>query len=75
MANTIFQQFGRMTTNNSIEKNFNMFMKQMRGINPNAVINQLLSSGRITQEQLNKATKQAENYKTQLENARKNFNL
>lgn len=52
---------------------FNQFMKQMRGQDPNKLINQLLSSGRINQSQINQAYQQVESMKGQLEGMKKNF--
>lgn len=40
--------------------NFQRFMQQMQGINPQQEINRLLQSGRITQEQLNEAQMKAQ---------------
>lgn len=39
---------------------FQQFMAQMRGKDPNAVINEMLQSGKISQEQLNQAQQQAQ---------------
>ena len=36
------------------------FMPQMRGKDPNAMIQEMVSSGRITQDQLNQVQKQAQ---------------
>lgn len=38
---------------------FPKFMQQMRGQNPNQIINSLLSSGKISQQQLNAVQQQA----------------
>ena len=60
---------------NPIEKQFNMFMQQMKGQDPNQLLNQLVSSGKISQNQINQAHKQVENLKGQLDGIRKNFGL
>ena len=39
---------------------FQQFMQQMRGKDPNAMINELVSSGKLTQNQLDAAQKQAQ---------------
>ena len=39
---------------------FQKFMQQMQGINPQQEINRLLQSGQITQQQLNEAQRQAQ---------------
>lgn len=40
--------------------NFDNFMQQMRGQNPRAIINQMVQSGRISQEQLNAVQQRAQ---------------
>ena len=60
---------------NPLQMQFNQFMQQMRGQDPNKLIQQLVSSGRVSQQQLDMAQKQANAYKTQFENMRKNFGL
>ena len=60
---------------NPIEKQFNMFMQQMKGQDPNQLLNQLVSSGKISQNQINQAHKQVENFKGQLDGLRKTFGL
>ena len=39
---------------------FQQFMNQMRGRDPNAMIQELVSSGRVSQQQLDHAQKQAQ---------------
>lgn len=60
---------------NPIEKQFNMFMQQMKGQDPNQLLNQLVSSGKVSQNQINQAHKQVENLKSQLDGLRKTFGL
>ena len=60
---------------NPLEKQFNMFMQQMKGQDPNQLLNQLVSSGKISQNQINQAHKQVENLKGQLDGLRKTFGL
>ena len=52
---------------------FQSFMNQMRGKDPNAVINEMVSSGRITQEQLDAAQKQAQQMQGMFEGMRSMF--
>ena len=58
---------------NPLQNQFNIFMQQMKGRDPNALLNQLISSGKVSQEQINKAHKQVENLKGQFENMKKFF--
>jgi hypothetical protein len=39
---------------------FPQFMQQMRGKNPNQMLNELLSSGKVNQDQINQAQKMAD---------------
>lgn len=39
---------------------FQQFMQQMKGKDPNAIINEMVSSGKISQEQLNQVQQQAQ---------------
>lgn len=59
--------------NNPIISNFNMFMQKMKGQNPNAIIDQLVRSGRISQQQLNQAQEQVKQLEPQLADLKKNF--
>ena len=52
---------------------FNQFMQQMRGQDPNAIINQLVASGRINQQQINQAHQRAKELEKQFEGIKKNF--
>lgn len=58
---------------NNLMMQFNQFMQQMRGQNPNAILNQLLQSGRVSQQQLNEAHKIAKNLESQLGGFKNNF--
>lgn len=59
--------------NNILMMQFNQFMQQMRGQDPNAILNQLMQSGKINQQQLNQAHRQAKSWESQFENIKKNF--
>ena len=45
--------------NNNILQRFNDFRNQMRGKDPQAVLNNLISSGQVSTEQVEKAVSQA----------------
>ena len=59
--------------NNPLMMQFNQFMQQMRGQDPNAIINQLVASGRINQQQINQAHQRAKELEKQFEGIKKNF--
>lgn len=52
---------------------FPQFISQMRGQNPDAIIKEMLNSGKITQEQLNIATEQAKQMSEQFNQFRGMF--
>ena len=63
MSNPIFQMFGQMMPNNfgqmgNIIQQFNQFRQNFRG-DPRQQIQQLLNSGRVSQEQYNRAVQLA----------------
>ena len=60
---------------NPLQMQFNQFMQQVKGQDPNALNQKLVSSGRVSQKQLDMAQKQAEMYKSQLDGMRKTFGL
>ena len=58
---------------NPLQNQFNQFMQQMRGQDPNAIINQLLSSGRVSQQQINQAHQKAKEIEQQFDGMKKFF--
>lgn len=58
MANPLFRELNQNT--NGLEQQFSKFMDQMQGENPNQLINQMLQSGQINQQQLNIAQQRAQ---------------
>lgn len=56
--NPFFQAMGGNRQSNMMQQ-FQQFMNQMRGKDPNAMIQELVSSGRVSQQQLDQAQKQA----------------
>ncbi len=69
--NPFFQAMGGGQPN--MIQQFVQFMNQMRGQDPNAIINELVSSGRLTQEQLNQAQQQAKQKQEMFEGMRGMF--
>ena len=57
--NPFFHAMGGNRQPNMIRQ-FQQFMNQMRGKDPNAMIQELVSSGRVSQQQLDQAQKQAQ---------------
>lgn len=52
---------------------FQQFMNQMRGKDPNQIINEMVSSGKISQQQLDAAQKQAQQMQGMFEGMRGMF--
>lgn len=57
MSNPLYDQFGNKGNNDFISQ-FNQFKKNFNG-NPQQMIQQMLNSGKITQDQLNQAMQRA----------------
>ncbi len=53
--------------NNSMLQQFPQFVEQMRGKDPNQVLNDLMTSGRVSQAQLNEAQRLANQYGNMLQ--------
>lgn len=52
---------------------FPQFMTNMRGKNPQQILNNLMSSGRVTQQQLNQAQQMARQMQPQFDGFRQMF--
>ena len=61
MSNPLFQALGGRQQPNMIGE-FQKFMQQMKGVNPYQEINRMLQSGQISQQQLNEAQRQAQQF-------------
>ena len=73
MPNPIFQVFGGGNSQSNMMQQFQQFMNQMKGKDPNAMINELVSSGKLTQSQLDAAQKQAQQMRGMFEGMRGMF--
>lgn len=56
MSNPLFQALGGSP---SITQQFTQFMSQMKGRDPNQIINQMVASGQLSQQQLNQVQEKA----------------
>lgn len=68
--NPFFQAMGPKP---NMMQQFQQFMNQMRGKDPNAMIQELVSSGRVSQQQLDTAQKQAQQMQGMFEGMRGMF--
>jgi hypothetical protein len=73
MPNPIFQVLGGGNSQSNMMQQFQQFMNQMKGKDPNAMINELVSSGKLTQSQLDAAQKQAQQMQGMFERMRGMF--
>ena len=73
MPNPIFQVLGGGNSQSNMMQQFQQFMNQMKGKEPNAMINELVSSGKLTQSQLDAAQKQAQQMRGMFEGMRGMF--
>lgn len=71
MANSIFNTLSG--SNQSQLSQFQYFMKEMKGKNPNEMIDQMLKSGRLSQAQLNEVQSKASMMKNQFEGLKNMF--
>lgn len=58
--NPFFNAMGGGGRQPNMMQQFQSFMQQMKGKDPNAMIQEMVSSGRISQQQLDAAQKQAQ---------------
>lgn len=70
--NPFYQAMGGNRQPNMMQQ-FQQFMNQMRGKDPNAMIQELVSSGRVSQQQLDAAQKQAQQMQGMFEGMRGMF--
>ena len=73
MANPIFNTLNAKSNTQNAKKpdmmtQFRQFMQQMRGQNPDKIINDLVSGGKISQTQLNQVQNQAKQMENQFKN-------
>ena len=70
--NPFFSAMGGSQQSNMMQQ-FQQFMSRMKGKDPNAVINELVSSGKLSQDQLDQAQKQAQKMQGMFESMRGMF--
>lgn len=72
MSNPLFQALGGKQQPGMVQQ-FQQFMQQMKGKDPQKILNDMVSSGQITQDQLNQAQHQAQRMQGMLEPLRNMF--
>ena len=70
--NPFFNAMGGNKQTNMMQQ-FQQFMNQMKGKDPNAVIQDMMQSGKITQDQYNQARQQAQQMQGMFEGMRVMF--
>lgn len=71
MASNLFQSLGGGRS--PMQNHFMQFMGQMKGQDPDAIINELVSSGKLSQAQLNQVQQRAQQMKNDLASFRGMF--
>ena len=72
MGNPFFKSMGGNAPQNMFSQ-FQSFMNQMKGKNPDAMINEMISSGKVNQSQLNAAQQQAQQLMGQFDSMKSMF--
>lgn len=74
MANPIFKMMnsGNRQNGNMLSQ-FQQFMKQMKGRNPDQMLNELVSSGKVNQAQLNQVQGMAQQMQSQFDGMKNMF--
>lgn len=72
MGSSLFNSMGRQAQN-PIGGQFQQFMGQMQGKNPHEMINQMLTSGQLSQQQLNAIQQRAQQIAPMLNNMKNMF--
>lgn len=74
MANPIFKMMnGGNRQNGNMLSQFQQFMKQMKGRNPDQMLNELVSSGKVNQTQLNQVQGMAQQMQSQFDGMKNMF--
>lgn len=72
MPNPLYSALGGGNQNPMIQQ-FTQFMNQMKGKDPNQIINEMVSSGKLSQAQLDQVQKQAQQMQQMFEPLRGMF--
>ncbi len=73
MGNPFFKSMGGNVPQGNMFSQFQNFMNQMKGRDPNAMLNEMISSGRVNQNQLNAAQQQAQQLMGQFDSMKSMF--
>lgn len=73
MANSIYNDLNGGARQPNMLQQFQQFMQSMRGRNPDQILNELISSGQVSQAQLNQAQRQAQQMQKMFEPLRAMF--
>lgn len=73
MANPLYNTLNNGNQQPNMLQQFQQFMNQMQGRDPNQILNELVSSGKVSQAQLDQAQRQAQQMASTFEPLRKMF--
>lgn len=74
MANPLFNAMNKNAAPKNFFDTFPDFMQQMKGKNPNEILNNLITSGKVSQQQLDAAQRQAQQMSGMFDKFRGMFN-
>lgn len=74
MPNPVFNALGGSQQPNMMQQ-FHEFMTQMKGQDPNKILNDLVSSGKVSQQQLDAAQRQAQQMRSMFDGMRNMFGM
>lgn len=74
MPNPVFNALGGNQQPNMMQQ-FQQFMTQMKGQDPNKILNDLVSSGKVSQQQLDAAQRQAQQMRSMFDGMRNMFGM
>lgn len=73
MGNPFFKSMGGNAPQGNMFSQFQNFMNQMKGKNPNTMLNEMISSGKVNQSQLNQAQTMAQQISGQFDSMKSMF--
>lgn len=73
MANPIFKIMNGGNSRPNMVEQFRQFMEQMKGKNPDQILNELVSSGKVNQSQLNQVQEMAQQMQSQFDSMKNMF--
>ena len=71
--NPLFNTFNHFANSGNMVSQFMQFMNQCKGQNPSQIIQSMISSGKLTQDQLQQVQQKAQQMESQFEGFKQSF--